>query len=217
MLDFFSGICDKITNDILQSIIYIHSKNIVHRDIKPANILTKNLHYCNATQEDDIALFRKIPLICKLAGLSESRSIIIHTRVLTENTRNISLCRGSPAYIAPEISIIDKVMKSSSVELLKAIDVWTFDLIIFMIINADQDYPYQMNCELLKKESHERHLLTLRNKCLTNNAYPIFSMNYEVIQSTHYPHIREMVLNYIYKSGFQGKISRYRISTIIGN
>ena len=31
LLYFFPGICDKITNDKLQSIIYIPSKNIVHR------------------------------------------------------------------------------------------------------------------------------------------------------------------------------------------
>ena len=59
LLDFFSGICDKLTSDILQSITYIHSKNIVKRDIKPANILVNNLHYCNASQEDAIDLFRK--------------------------------------------------------------------------------------------------------------------------------------------------------------
>ena len=58
LLDLFPEICDKITNHILQSIIYIHSKNIVHRDIKPANILMNNLHYCNAIQEDAITLFK---------------------------------------------------------------------------------------------------------------------------------------------------------------
>ena len=188
MLDFFPGICDKITNDILQSIFYIHSKNIVHRDIKPANILVNNLHYCNASQEDAIDLFRKNPLTCKLADLGEVRSKIIQTRVLTENTRTVSLCRGSS---------IDKVMKSASIEQLNAIDVWAFALTTFMIINPDQDYPYQMNIELLKKESDETDLLALRNKCLTNNAYPIFSIKYEVIQATQYPHIREMVLNSI--------------------
>ena len=60
-VDFFLGICDKITNDILQSIFYIHSKNIVHRNIKPANILVYNLHYCNTSQKDAIHLFRKKP------------------------------------------------------------------------------------------------------------------------------------------------------------
>ena len=98
--------------------------------------------------------------------------------------------------MAPEISI-DKVMKSASIEQLKAIDVWAFALTTFMIINPDQDYPYQMNIELLKKESDETDLLELRNKCLTNNAYPIFSIKYKVIQATQYPHIREMVLNSI--------------------
>ena len=49
LLYFFPG----ITNDILQSVIYIHSKS---RDIKLANILVNNLHYCNASQEDDIDL-----------------------------------------------------------------------------------------------------------------------------------------------------------------
>ena len=71
LLDFFPGICDKITNDILQSITYIHLKNIVHRDIKPTNILVNNLHFCNASKEDAIALFRKNPLICKLADLEK--------------------------------------------------------------------------------------------------------------------------------------------------
>ena len=46
-------------------------------------------------------------------------------------------------------------MKSASNEQLKAIDVWAFALTTFMIINPDQDYPYQMNIELLKKESDE--------------------------------------------------------------
>ena len=194
LLDFFPGICDKITNDILQSIFYIHSKNIVHRDIKPANILVNNLHYCNASQEDAIDVLRKNPLTCKLADLGEARPKIIQVRVLTENTRTVSLCRGCVAYMAPETSI-DKVMKSASIEQLKAVDIWAFALATLMIINPDQDYPYQMNIELLKKESDETDLLALRNKCLTNNTYPIFSIKYEAIQATRRPHIRQMVLN----------------------
>ena len=64
-------------------------------------------------------------------------------------------------------------------------------------MNPDQDYSYQMNIELLKKESDEADLLALRNKCLTNNPCQIFSMKYEFIQATQYPHIRKMVLNSI--------------------
>ena len=64
-------------------------------------------------------------------------------------------------------------MKSASIKQLKPIDVWAFALRTFMIINPDQDYPYQMNIELLKKESDEKDLLALKNKCLTNNAYQI--------------------------------------------
>ena len=64
-----------------------------------------DLHYCNASQEDAIDLFRKSPLTCKLAVLREGLSKIIQTRVLTQNTRTVSLCRESPAYMAPEISI----------------------------------------------------------------------------------------------------------------
>ena len=94
-----------MTNDILHSIFYIYPKNIVHGDIKPANILVNNLHYCNASQEDVIDLFRKNSLTCKLADLGEARSKIIQTRAFTENTRTVSLCRGTPAYMAPEISI----------------------------------------------------------------------------------------------------------------
>ena len=167
-----------------------------YRDVKLANILVNNLHYCNASQEDAIDLFRKNPLTCKLADLGEARYKIIQTRVLTENTRIVRLCRGSPAYMAPEMSI-DKVMKSASIEQLEAVDVWAFALTSFTIINLDQDYPYQMNIELLKKEKDETDLLALRKKCLTSNAYPIFSIKYEVIQATQYPHIREMVLDSI--------------------
>ena len=66
-------------------------------------------------------------MICELTDLGEARTKIIQRRVLTENTKTVSLCRGIPAYMAPEISI-DKVMKSASIEQLKAIDVWPFVL-----------------------------------------------------------------------------------------
>ena len=56
--------------------------------------------------------------------------------------------------MAPEISI-DKVMKSASIEQLKAIDVWAFALTTFMIINPDQDCLYQMNIELIKKVTEQ--------------------------------------------------------------
>ena len=165
LLYFFPG----ITNDILHSVIYIHSKS---RDIKLANILVNNLHYCNASQEDAIDLCIKKTLICKLADLGEARSKIIQTCVLTENTRTISFCIGRSTYMAPEISI-DKVMKSASTEQLKAIDVWAFALATFMIINPDQDYPHQMNIELLKKESDETDILEqmeqmFNEQCLSN-------------------------------------------------
>ena len=90
-----------------------------------------NLHYCNASKEHAIALFRKNLLISKLADLGETRSKTIQTRVLTENTRTVSLGRGSPAYMPPEKST-DKVIKSASIEQLQAIDVWTFALTTFM-------------------------------------------------------------------------------------
>ena len=66
-------------------------------------------------------------MICELTDLGEARTKIIQRRVLTENTKTVSLCREIPAYMAPEISI-DKVMKSASIEQLKAIDVWPFVL-----------------------------------------------------------------------------------------
>ena len=64
-------------------------------------------------------------------------------------------------------------MKSASNEQLKAIDVWAFALTTFMIINPDQDYPYQMNIELLKKESDETDILEqmeqmFNEQCLSN-------------------------------------------------
>ena len=64
-------------------------------------------------------------------------------------------------------------MKSASIEQPKTIDVWAFALIAFMIINPDQDYPYQMNIELLKKESDETDILEqmeqmFNEQCLSN-------------------------------------------------
>ena len=73
--------------------------------------------------------------------------------------------------MAPETSIIDKVMQFASIDQLKAIDIWAFALTTFMTINPDQDYPYQMNIELLKKESDETKFLALRSKRLMNRSY----------------------------------------------
>lgn len=68
----------KLTRNILETLDYIHSVNIVHRDIKPENIMMINL-------------------------LDDSDFKLGDFGIATQAHENLKLVCGSPRYIAPEI------------------------------------------------------------------------------------------------------------------
>ena len=109
---FFPTILHKISSDTTKAVQYIHSNNIVHRDIKPANILVSNMHYDNLTDAQETPnIFKSEPIICKLADLLETRSKVLQTRVVSNNSCTHFVIHGSPDYMPAEILVKESVLK----------------------------------------------------------------------------------------------------------
>ena len=108
----FPTILHKISSDTKKAVQYIHSNNIVHRDIKPANILVSNMHYDNLTDAQETPnIFKSEPIICKLADLLETRSKVLQTRVVSNNSCTHFVIHGSPDYMPAEILVKESVLK----------------------------------------------------------------------------------------------------------
>ena len=71
IFDSFPGIGNVIASDVVHTVSYLHSRDIVHRDIKPANILVFNSHYKSDKHEELELTFGKKPIACKLGDLRE--------------------------------------------------------------------------------------------------------------------------------------------------
>ena len=52
-----------------------------------------------------------------------------------------------PAYMAPEIFVKSRRLKSASFQDLKQVDVWAFGIVMFNLINPDLKYPFQLDFE----------------------------------------------------------------------
>ncbi|XP_065059735.1 LOW QUALITY PROTEIN: serine/threonine-protein kinase Chk2-like, partial [Rhopilema esculentum] len=133
---YFSSICNKIVKHVLTAVDFLHSRDIVHRDIEPANVLVSNLHYADLKHGSN-EVFMSQPRVCKLAEMGEARSRVTQTRALVGNSRTKFLARGSPAFMAPEISVEEFMVTSASLGQLKAIDVWAVIMTFFVVINPD--------------------------------------------------------------------------------
>ena len=129
---FFPTILHKMSSDTTKAVQYIHSNNIVHRDIKPANNLVSNMYYKNLTDAQETAnIFKSEPIVCKLADLGETRSKLLQTRIISNNSRIHFLRHGSPAYMAPEILVEESILKSGVVGQFKDIHVWALFMTFF--------------------------------------------------------------------------------------
>ena len=111
-----------MARDIGKGLAYLHENNMVHRDIKPGNILVTNTHYAHETKHL-VPMFDKRPVTCKLADFGDGRSEIAQTNtLLSSKTKFVE--RGTPAFMAPEISVDALKLTSVGIEQLKSIDNW---------------------------------------------------------------------------------------------
>ena len=99
--------------------------------------------------------------------------------VCSTQTKNID--RGTPVYMAPEL--LSTVDTSMSLEQLKACDIWSYGMVLFMLLNPDLQYPYQLEIDKLHHKTYEmckREVVNL----LANRQLPAFSDRFSRFQAT---------------------------------
>ncbi|CAH3179165.1 unnamed protein product, partial [Porites lobata] len=146
-MDSFSPLFNKIAEDTARSLKYLHDNNIAHRDLKPGNVLVSNQMYCEMPNKEAVReAWEKAPIICKLVDFGESRASMIQTATVC-STQTTNIDRGNPVYMAPEL--LSPVDTSLSLEQLKACDIWSYGMVIFMLLNPDLQFPYQVEIDKL--------------------------------------------------------------------
>ena len=134
---------------IVQGLIYIHSKEIIHRDIKLENILIK-LPFDNASIDENNYTFSKIK--------------IIDFGLATQSTLAKSLV-GSPIYMDP--NILKKYEKSGGVEKFKLYDkkadIWSLGAITYEMLTGESVFKASSLPELLNKVKKGDYFLEVKD------------------------------------------------------
>ena len=176
LFTYFPGILDFMACDIGKGLAYLHENNMVHRDIKPGNILVTNTHYAHETKHL-VPMFEKRPVTCKLADFGEGRSEMAQTKTLLSNKTKL-VERGTPAFMAPEISVDALKLTSVGIEQLKSIDNWALIMTIFVILNPDQEYLFFLDFQNEREKEVSDSASNLLKKYLKGKCFPTFSPSY---------------------------------------
>ena len=180
-MDSFSPLFIKIAEDTARSLKYLHDNNIAHRDLKPGNVLVSNQMYCEMPNKEAVReAWEKEPIICKLVDFGESRASMIQTATVC-STQTTNIDRGTPVYMAPEL--LSPVDTSLSLEQLKACDIWSYGMVIFMLLNPDLQFPYQVEIDKLHPTTQEMCKREVTN-LLTSKQLPTFSEKFSRFQAT---------------------------------
>ena len=123
-------------------------------------------------------IFNEKPIICKLGDLGEGRSQATQTKTMVSNVTKM-VNRGSPAFMAPEISLDQYMLETASIEQLKAIDNWALLMTIFIVMNPDQEYPFELDVkeqQNTKKQTSQLNLLRqhLKKNCSLHLVHLIY-------------------------------------------
>ena len=184
---FIPKIGNFIAKDLSSAIQFLHEKDMVHRDIKPENCLVSNIHY-SSTNVANMEEVLKNPITLKLGDLGESRSALIRTRALqsTMGSKTKNINRGTPTYMAPELLTAESKLKSANIDQLKKADIWSMVMTFFMVINPDQEMPFENESIDCKED-----IIALMEE--KKKPYP--NSTYLETQATQY----QMLLNIIQK------------------
>jgi serine/threonine protein kinase len=99
--------------------------------------------------KDDVKLaWEKEPIICKLVDFGESRGQLNQTATIF-HMRTTNIDRGTPVYMAPELFSVGTA--SLTFQQLKMCDIWSFGMVLFLLLNPDLQYPYQLEIDKFGK------------------------------------------------------------------
>ena len=134
---------------IVQGLIYIHSKGIIHRDIKLENILIKFPFDNTSIDENNYTL---------------SKVKIIDFGLATQSSLAKSLV-GSPIYMDP--NILKKYNKSGGIEKFKLYDkkadIWSLGAITYEMLTGENVFKASSLPELLNKVQKGDYYLEVKN------------------------------------------------------
>ena len=141
---------------------------------------------------------KKNPVICKLADFGEGRSEMAQTKTFLSNKTKL-VERGTPAFMAPEISVDVLKLTSVGIEQLKCIDNWVLIMTTFVILNPDQEHPFFLDFQNDREKGVSDSASNLLKKYLKRKCFPTFSSSYLMQQSSYYQRLRSVfdeLLNY---------------------
>ena len=136
-------------------------------------------------------IFNEKPIICKLGDLGEGRSQATQTKTMVSNVTKM-VKRGSPAFMAPEISLDQYMLETASIEQLKAIDNWALLMTIFIVMNPDQEYPFELDVKEQQNTKKQTSQLNLLRQHLKEKLFPSSSPSYLSMQASYLQKIREV-------------------------
>ena len=100
-----------------------------------------------AVKSQEKQLFAKQPVVCKIAGLGEARSLIAQTCMIRK-AKIKYLEHETVTFMAPEKMIEECTLQTAGIENLKRIEIWAAFMTPFVLLNPDQRYPSKriLNC-----------------------------------------------------------------------
>ena len=177
----FADVMPKCAKDIVTGLQHLHHMHIAHRDLKPGNILVSNQHYSTSklTEDELSKAFGICPIICKLADFGLSRAIDLQTKSFLKS-KTESVCRGTEAFMAPEIHL-QKLVKASQEEL-KSADMWSLGLTMYSMLNPNLSGPY-------KAEFEQQGIIVTEaafKETMERETLPKMDEKYEMLQVTEW-------------------------------
>ena len=136
-------------------------------------------------------IFNEKPIICKLGDLGEGRSRVTQTKTMVSNVTKM-INRGSLAFMGPEISLDQYMLETASIEQLKAIDTWALVMTLFIVMNPDQEYPFELDVKELQNTKKQTSQLNLLHQHLKEKLLPSPSPSYLSMQISYLQKIWEV-------------------------